>query len=95
MFPLPLFRFCFFVARAARGCDPLVHFPTSSLRLYILLDEKTLKGRAIFQKHIASCHHHRPKIGRVEKLFPAPCRREESPPEAFFNTMPTSGVMCE
>jgi hypothetical protein len=33
-------------------------------------------------------------MGRVEKLFPAPYRREESPPEAFFITMPASGVMC-
>jgi hypothetical protein len=32
---------------------------------------------------------------RVQKLFPAPCRRGESPPEAFFITMPASGVMCE
>jgi hypothetical protein len=30
-----------------------------------------------------------------QKLFSAPCRRGESPPEAFFITMPASGVMCE
>jgi hypothetical protein len=29
------------------------------------------------------------------ELFPAPCRRGKSPPEAFFITMPASGVMCE
>jgi hypothetical protein len=29
------------------------------------------------------------------KLFPAPCRGGEPPPEAFFITMPTSGVKCE
>jgi hypothetical protein len=34
-------------------------------------------------------------IGRVQKLFPAPYRRGESPPEAFFITMVASGVMCE
>jgi hypothetical protein len=83
------------LARATRGCDPLVHFLTPSLRLYILLDEKTLKGRSIFQKHITSHHHRRPEIGRVQKLFLATCRRGESPPEAFFITMHASGVMCE
>jgi hypothetical protein len=65
------------------------------LHLYILLDEKTLRGRAIFQKHIASRRRRRSEIERVQKLFPAPCRRGESPPEAFFITMPASGVMCE
>jgi hypothetical protein len=38
---------------------------------------------------------HRREIGRVQKLFPTPCRRGKSPPEAFFITMPISGVMCE
>jgi hypothetical protein len=38
---------------------------------------------------------HRPEIGRVKKLFPAPCRREESPPEVFFITMLASGAMTE
>jgi hypothetical protein len=47
------------------------------------------------RKHTASRHHHRCEIGRVQKLFPAPCRRGESPPEAFFIIMPASGVMCE
>jgi hypothetical protein len=46
-------------------------------------------------KPTASRHHHRCEIGRVQKLFPAPCRRGESPPKAFFITMPASGVMCE
>jgi hypothetical protein len=32
---------------------------------------------------------------RVQKLFPAPCRRGESLPEAFFITMVASGVMYE
>jgi hypothetical protein len=35
------------------------------------------------------------EIRRVQKLFLAPCRRGESPPEAFFITMPASRVMCE
>jgi hypothetical protein len=34
-------------------------------------------------------------MGRFQKLFPAPCRREESSPEAFFITMLASGVMRE
>jgi hypothetical protein len=36
-----------------------------------------------------------PKIGRVQKLFPAPYRRGESPPEVFFITMLASGTMSE
>jgi hypothetical protein len=78
-----------------QGGDLLVHSLMPPLRLYILLNEKTLRGRAIFQKHIASRRRHRPEIERVQKLFPAPCRRGESPPEAFYITMPASGVMCE
>jgi hypothetical protein len=31
----------------------------------------------------------------VQKLFPAPYGRGESSPEAFFITMPASGVMRE
>jgi hypothetical protein len=46
-------------------------------------------------KHTVSRRHRRHEIGRVQKLFPAPCRRGESPPEAFFITMPASGMMCE
>jgi hypothetical protein len=46
-------------------------------------------------KPTASRHHRRCEIRRVQKLFPAPCRRGESPPEAFFITMAASGVMCE
>jgi hypothetical protein len=36
-----------------------------------------------------------PKIGRVQKLFPAPCQRGESPPEVFFIAMLASGAMSE
>jgi hypothetical protein len=35
------------------------------------------------------------KIRRVQKLFPAPCRRGESPPEVFFIAMLASGAMSE
>jgi hypothetical protein len=68
---------------------------TSPFRLYILLDEKTLRPDFFSRKHTASHRCHRREIGRVPKLFLAPCRRGESPPEAFFITMPTFGVMCE
>jgi hypothetical protein len=37
----------------------------------------------------------RPEIRRVLKLFPAPCRRGESPPEVFFIAMLSSGAMSE
>jgi hypothetical protein len=46
-------------------------------------------------KHTASRRRRRREIERVQKLFLAPCRRGESPPEAFFITMPASRVMCE
>jgi hypothetical protein len=38
---------------------------------------------------------HGPEIRRVQKLFPAPCRSRESPPEVFFIAMLASGVMSE
>jgi hypothetical protein len=81
--------------RATRWCGPLAHLLTPPFCLYILLDEENLKPRSIFMKHAASHLHHRREIGRVQKLIPAPCWREESPQEAFFITMPASGVICE
>jgi hypothetical protein len=54
-------------------------------------DGKNLKTRPIFQKHIAIRCRHRPKIERVQKLFPAPCL----PPEVFFIAMLASGAMSE
>jgi hypothetical protein len=47
------------------------------------------------RKHIAIRRRHRPKIGRVQKLFPAPYRRGESPSEVFFIAMLASGEMSE
>jgi hypothetical protein len=38
---------------------------------------------------------HQPEIGRVQKLFLAPCRRGESPPEVVFIAMLAFGAMCE
>jgi hypothetical protein len=58
-------------------------------------DGKNLNTRSLFQKHIAIRHRRRPEIGRVQKLFSAPCRRGESPPEVFFIAMLASGVMSE
>jgi hypothetical protein len=34
-------------------------------------------------------------IGRVQKLFPTPFRRGESPPKVFFIAMLASGAMSE
>jgi hypothetical protein len=48
-----------------------------------------------FPEYIAICRHHRPEIERVQKLFPAPCRRGESPPEVFFIAMLAYGAMSE
>jgi hypothetical protein len=48
-----------------------------------------------FPEYIAIHRRHRTKIGRVQKLFPAPCRRGESPPEVFFIAMLASGAMSE
>jgi hypothetical protein len=81
--------------RSTRWCGPLFHPLTSPFRLYILLDEKTLRPELFSRKHTASRRRHRRGIGRVQKLFRAPYRRGQSPPETFFITMHASGVMCE
>jgi hypothetical protein len=83
------------LARATRGWGRLAHLLTPPFRLYIPLDGKKLKTRSMFQKHIAIHHCHRPEIGRVQKLFLAPCRRGKSPLEVFFIAMPASGAMSE
>jgi hypothetical protein len=41
------------------------------------------------------CGRRRSEIRRVQKLFPAPYRRGESPPEVFFIAMLASGGMSE
>jgi hypothetical protein len=53
------------------------------------------KALITFPEHIAIRHCRRPKIGRVQKLFPVPCRRGKSPPEVFFIVMLASGTMSE
>jgi hypothetical protein len=64
-------------------------------RLYIPLDGKPKRTNQFSSKHTASRRRRQHEIRRVKKLFPAPCRRGESPPEAIFITMPASGVMRE
>jgi hypothetical protein len=80
---------------ATRGCDCLVHPLTTPFRLYNPLDGKTLGPELFSRKHTTSSRRHRREIGRVQKLFPVPYQRGESPPEAFFIAMPASGVLCE
>jgi hypothetical protein len=53
------------------------------------------KDPITFLKYIVIHRHRRPEIGRVQKIFPAPCRRGESPPEVFFIIMLASDVMSE
>jgi hypothetical protein len=58
-------------------------------------DEKNQKTRSVFQNTSRSAAAVDPKLGRVQKLFPAPYRRGESPPEVFFIAMLASRVMSE
>jgi hypothetical protein len=83
------------LAHGTRWCGHLAHLPKPPFHLYILLGEENLMSWSISMKHSTSRRHRRREIRRVQKLFPAPCRRGESPPEAFFITMPASGVMHE
>jgi hypothetical protein len=63
---------------------------------YIIPSMGKTKGPNQFStKPTVSCHRHRREIRRVQKLFPAPCRRGESPSKAFLITMVASGGMCE
>jgi hypothetical protein len=48
-----------------------------------------------FLEHIAIRRRCRPEIERVQKLFPAPYRRGELPPEVFFIIMLASGAISE
>jgi hypothetical protein len=56
---------------------------------------KTWGADLFSMKHTASHHRRRCEIERIQELFPVPCRRGESLPEAFYTTMVASGVMCE
>jgi hypothetical protein len=57
--------------------------------------EKNLSTRSILQNTSRSAAAIDPKIGRVQKLFLAPSRRGESPPEVFFIAMLAFGAMSE
>jgi hypothetical protein len=48
-----------------------------------------------FPEYIVIHRRRRPEIERVQKLFPAPCWRGESPSEVFFIAMVASDVMSE
>jgi hypothetical protein len=56
---------------------------------------KNLSTRSIFLKTSRSAAVVDPKIERVQKLFPTPYQRGESPPEVFFIAMLASGAMSE
>jgi hypothetical protein len=56
---------------------------------------KTYETDCFSSKHTACRRRRRNEIGRIQELFPAPCRRGESLSEAFSTTMVASGVMCE
>jgi hypothetical protein len=53
------------------------------------------KHSITFLEYIAIRRRRRPEIGRVQKLFPAPCRRGKLPPEVFFIAMLACGAMSE
>jgi hypothetical protein len=63
--------------------------------LYILLGEKTLSTRSIFQKTYCKPPLSSMRDQEDPEALPGTLPERESPPEAFFITMPTSGVMCE
>src|SRR4051795_9013602 len=69
--------------------------PTPPLRPYNLRIGKTLDNREKIHEKFRSRRHRRTHLGRVLELFPAPFRREKSPPDAFFIAMPASALMCE
>jgi hypothetical protein len=84
---------------APRPCPPVVRAPWSTSgaapsSIKTPRREKP-KNPITFPEYIAIRRHHRLEIGKVQKLFPAPCRRGESPPEVFFITMLTSDAMSE
>jgi hypothetical protein len=81
--------------RATRGWAPLVHFLRRPSAYIFPSTGKPKSLNQFFTKTTTSRRRCRCEIGRVQKLFLAPCRRGESLLEAFFITMVASGVMCE
>jgi hypothetical protein len=69
------------LSNATRGCDRLVHPLASPFRLYILLDEKTLRARNLFHKTYCK---------------PPPSSTwDREGPEALPGTLPERGITTE
>jgi hypothetical protein len=64
--------------RATRWCGPLVHPLTSPFRLYILLDEKSLRAQTLFPKTYCKS--------------PPSSTRDREGPEALPGTLPERGI---
>ena len=69
-------------ARAWPMSGPTRAPSTPPLRPYILRLGKTLDTRAKIHEKFRRRRQRETHLGRVLKLFPAPCRREKSSPEA-------------
>jgi hypothetical protein len=81
--------------RARAWCGPLVHLLMPPFCLYIPLDGKTLKTRSIFHETYCKSPSSSTRDREGSEALPGTCQRWESPSEAFFITMPASGVMYE
>jgi hypothetical protein len=66
------------LARATRWCGHLAYLLTPPFRLYILLREKTLSTRSIFQKTYCKP--------------PSSSTRDQEDPEALLGTLPERGI---
>jgi hypothetical protein len=66
------------LARATRWCGHLAHLLTPPFRLYILVDEKTLRTRSIFQKTYCKS--------------PPSSTRDREGPAALPGTLPVRGI---
>src|SRR3954464_1513309 len=83
------------LARAWVASGPTRAPPTPPLRLFINRFGKTIDTREKIHEKFRSRRHRRTHLGRVLELFSALCRRDKSPPEAFFIAMLASAMMCE
>src|SRR3954452_18390754 len=70
------------LARAWVASGPTRAPPTPPLCLFIPPFGKTLATREKLHEKFCTRRHRRTHLGRVLELFPAPCRRDKSPPEA-------------
>jgi hypothetical protein len=83
------------LARATRWWGHLAHLLTPLFRLYILLGEENLNTRSIFHETYCKPPPSSTRDREGLEALPGTLPGRESPPEAFFITMPASGVMCE